>query len=218
MLPVIACLLGSSSSALEYLTESTFGNFVADNKVAVVEWACIYDKDHTTDFMTAANKLDDIVPMAMGTARIGSEELCKQHDISSYPQYTLYRGGSKAVHESYIGDEDKIIEWIEMQLNLKIDVMQSFTTEEQLKKLTDRADVVFVATGKDKSGLHLRFQSIANSIKSSGHFAFLEDPTKEDELMVYRTGEAVVKFDGKLKKRPMKKFMRLERLPLFASQ
>jgi hypothetical protein len=214
---VLVCLFGSAN-ALEYLTADTFDKFISDNKVAMVEWACIYEKNHLTDYATAANKLDGIVTMGMATVRIGGEELCTKNDISSYPQYSLYRGGAKDKHESYLGDEDKIVEWIEMQLGRKINVMQTLQSEDELETLTARADVVFVATGKAKSGLAQRFEAVANSMRSSGHFAFLEDPTKEDTLVVYRTGEEVVKFDGKLKKRPMRKFIKYERLPLFASQ
>ena len=50
-------------SAVEQLTAVSFDKFVAKHENVLVEWACIYEKDHQTDFVTAAGKLQGLVPI-----------------------------------------------------------------------------------------------------------------------------------------------------------
>ena len=56
-------LLTTSASAVEHLSADSLDKFLAEHETALVEWACIYEKDHQTDFVTAADKLKGLVPI-----------------------------------------------------------------------------------------------------------------------------------------------------------
>jgi hypothetical protein len=185
------------------LTVDTFDEYIGAHGAVMVEFNCIYGADHMSEFVTAAGKVrGPDLPLEFAVVRKDDMALCERFNIRSYPQFVVFEGGEKTKHEQYIGDEGKLIEYVEGFTGTAVDIVRTVQSEAAAAALlTPAAPVVFVAVAAPGSGTHARFKRVANEFRSSGWFAFVPaQPTAEgaaavDEVYVLRANESKVSMD-----------------------
>jgi hypothetical protein len=218
---LLLCIAGGSVPA--FSSSTAFDRFIAGDKVVMVEFNCLHGDEYVSEFTKAADKVGHAAPIAFAAVRKAGTDLCERFTVHTYPQFIVFKGGREAKRAKSIGDAMKVISWVSNYTGVPIDIVRTVDSEAAAAALRSPADpVVFVCIAAPESATHQHFRKVASAHASSGWFAFIPKQSKHGRLYAARPNEPRVELPpnarGTIEGEAMLKFVREERMPLFARQ
>jgi len=206
----LLCIAAASDEAVVTLTNANFDKWIADNKVALVEFYapwCGHCKSLAPEYEAAAKKLLGKVPLAKVDATV-ERDLAERFDIRGYPSIKFFRAGKP---EEYNGGrtEQTIVDWVESNTGPAVIEVSAA----DLEKMKKEKPVIFVATTSKTSALYTMFEKIADTNRDLGKFVLVDGD--KSELTVVRKDEPVVTFKGTATDEALLKFIQEESFPLY---
>jgi len=213
LLPFAALLAVSAEEAVVTLTSANYEDFIANNKVALVEFYapwCGHCKSLAPEYEKAAKKLKGKVPLAKVDATV-ERDLAEKFEIRGYPTIKFIRNGNA---EEYGGGrtEQTIVDWIESNTGPAVVEV----TEAEFETLKKEKPVVFSAkvSGKD-AAIYTHFEKIADANRDLGKFVVIVDKNNKNEIAVDRKDEGSIKYTGAAEYPALLKFIKEESFPLY---
>lgn len=205
------------------LTKDNFQNAIDDNSYILVEFYapwCGHCKALAPEYAKAAQQLEaDKSDIKLGKVDATEEtELAEKHDVRGYPTLKFFKSGKPMDFKGGRTSEE-IIKW----LNKKIGAAaQQLKTEDEAKTFKDSGDVVIVGFFKDQTSADAKvFLEVADETDDFS-FAITSDADVYKALEVDNDGVVLFKkfdegrnsFEGKIEADSLKKYVKLNSLPL----